>query len=176
LDLFATKGTNIYACVDGTVYNRRWHTGYGNTITIKVNDPKSFMEHKRTDYTLKSTREMENGTNWDESGDIFLFYAHLDSVNEFTFGQEVKCGDVLGTTGRSGVTAGTHAPHLHFEIFCKYVMAVGTDYRINPAYFVDFKFYDDQSEADRTSQENEKDRGQIKEADGSNKLSANDIF
>ena len=43
LDLFARTGDNIYACVDGTVYNRRWHGGYGNTITIKVKDPKAFL-------------------------------------------------------------------------------------------------------------------------------------
>lgn len=174
LDLFATTGTDIYACVDGTVHNRRWHTGYGNTITIKVNDPKAFMERKRN-YTHKTTREMEHGTSWSDSGDIYLFYAHLDSVKEFTFGEEVSCGDKLGTTGRSGVTAGTHAPHLHFEIFCSYRMGAGTDYRINPAYFVEYKHYDDQTEAERTSQETEKNRGQIKEVDGSNKLSATDL-
>lgn len=175
LDLFATTGTDIYACVDGTVHNRRWHSGYGNTITIKVNDPKAFMERKRTSYTHKTTREMEHGTSWSDSGDIYLFYAHLDSVKEFTFGEEVSCGDKLGTTGRSGVTAGTHAPHLHFEIFCSYRMGVGTDYRMNPAYFVAYKHYDDQSEAERTAQETEKNRGQIKEVDGSDKLSAIDL-
>ncbi len=151
LDLFAKTGTNIYACVDGTVYNRRWHTGYGNTITIKVEDPKSFMARKNKTYSHKTTREMEAGKLWDDSGDIYLFYAHLDTVNELNFGDEVKCGDILGTTGRSGVSAGTHAPHLHFEIFCSYKMAVGTKYRINPAYFVDYKFYDEQNDDDRNA-------------------------
>ena len=33
LDLFGTTGTNTYACIDGAVYNHRWHGGYGNTIT-----------------------------------------------------------------------------------------------------------------------------------------------
>jgi len=152
------------------------HTGYGNTVTIKVKDPKSFMERKRSDYTHKTTREMESGANWDDSGEIYLFYAHLDSVNEFIFGQEVNCGDPLGTTGRLGVTAGTHAPHLHFEIFCSYNMGVGTNYRINPAYFVNYKYYDDQSESERNSQITEKNRGQITEADGSERLSTNNLF
>lgn len=166
LDLFAETGTNIYACVDGTVYKRQWHTGYGNTLTIKVNSPEEFMTFKRSDYTVKTDREQMEGLNWSEKGDIYLFYAHLNSVNEFTIGQEVKCGDPLGTTGRSGVTAGTHAPHLHFEILCSYEMQVGTKYRINPALFVKYKYYDEQNESEKTKQENEKNRGQITELNG----------
>lgn len=134
------------------------------------------MKMKITDYTHKTAREMTNGTSWDESGDIYLFYAHLDSVNEFTFGQEVKCGDVLGKTDRSGVTAGTHAPHLHFEILCSYNMGVGTNYRINPAYFVSYKYYDEQSESDRNAQLNEKNEGQTVEVNGSGQLSTDDLF
>ncbi|WP_456311788.1 peptidoglycan DD-metalloendopeptidase family protein [Pseudomonas shirazensis] len=166
LDLFAETGTNIYACVDGTVYKRQWHTGYGNTLTIKVNSPEEFMTFKRSDYIVKTDREQMEGLNWSENGDIYLFYAHLNSVNEFTIGQEVKCGDPLGATGRSGVTAGTHAPHLHFEILCSYVMQVGTQYRINPALFVKYKYYDEQNESEKNKQENEKNRGQITELNG----------
>ncbi|ATA67538.1 hypothetical protein CGC48_02175 [Capnocytophaga cynodegmi] len=136
LDLFATTGTPIYACVDAIVYNRRWHGGYGNTLTLKVKDVQSFLCHKQN-YKLQYEKsgEMEKGVSWSEEGDIFLFYAHLDSVKEFNFGEEVKCGDVLGTTGRSGVEAGTCAPHLHFEIFCYYKMGDDAiNYRINPAF------------------------------------------
>lgn len=175
IDFFAERGEPVYACVDGTVYNRRWHSGYGNTITIKVKDPKAFMTRKRTDYTHKTSREMEMGVNWSDSGDIFLFYAHLHSVNEFTFGQEVKCGEQLGTTGRSGVNGGTCAPHLHFEIFSKYIMRVGTDYRINPAYFINYKYYDEQSESERNLQIREKNRGKINEVNGSSKLSEKNL-
>lgn len=175
LDFFAERGKPIYACVDGTVYNRRWHSGYGNTITIKVKDPKAFMERKRSDYTRKTNREMEKGGSWSDSGDIFLFYAHLHSVNEFTFGQEVKCGQQLGTTGRSGVAGGTCAPHLHFEIFCSYSMGVGTNYRINPAYFVNYKFYDEQSESEKNAQTNEKNKGKINEVNGAVKLNETNL-
>jgi predicted chitinase len=170
LDLFAKTGTNIYACVDGTVYKRQWHTGYGNTLTIKVNSPKEFMALKRSDYNIKTNREQLEGLDWSENGDIYLFYAHLDSVNAYTIGQDVKCGDKLGTTGRSGITAGTHAPHLHFEIFCSYVMQSGTRYRINPALFIEYKHYDEQIESDKTNQENEKNRGQIIEFNGVERL------
>lgn len=176
LDLFATTGTNIYACVDGTIYNRRWHGGYGNTVTIKVKDKAAFLA-RRLDYELqfKSRGEMKQGASWSEKGDIFLFYAHLHSVNEFNFGDEVASGQVLGTTGRSGVTGGTTAPHLHFEIFCSYTFVehgkgVGTKYRINPAFFVDYKGYDEQSEDERKKQKTEKERGKLKQINGKVKL------
>ncbi|WP_310556888.1 peptidoglycan DD-metalloendopeptidase family protein, partial [Flavobacterium sp.] len=177
LDLFTKTGTSIYACVDGTVYNRRWHSGYGNTITIKVKDKDAFLKLKK-DYELKdeANGEIKQGTGWSENGDIFLFYAHLDSVNEYTFGQEVVCGDVLGTTGRSGVTAGTCAPHLHFEILSDYTMGVGHNYRLNAGFFVSFKAFDDQTESEKSTQQVEAQRGQINEVDGKNKLTASNIF
>lgn len=171
LDLFAVTGTKIYACVDGTVYNRRWHGGYGNTLTIKVKDVQAFLKNRK-DYKLQfeTNGEILQGARWTDAKEIYLFYAHLDSVNQYHFGEEVKCGDVLGTTGRSGVVAGTRAPHLHFEIFCEYVMAVGTQYRINPAAFVQYKGYKDQSEAERKEQENVKNQGQIVQVNGKVKL------
>ncbi|WP_313375649.1 peptidoglycan DD-metalloendopeptidase family protein [Chishuiella sp.] len=171
LDLFAKTGTNIYACVDGTVFHRCSHKGYGNTITIKVKDPKAFMKRK-LNYILqyKEVGEIEQGKSWTENGDIFLFYAHLDFVNEYTYGQEVKCGDILGATGRSGVVGGTTAPHLHFEIFCKYEMGVGTQHRINPAFFVKYKGYKEQSQDEKKKQEKEKNRGKINEVNGKKSL------
>jgi|GEM_PF-3242995 len=171
LDLFAKTGDNIYACVDGTIYNRRWHGGYGNTVTIKVKDKDDFLSFKR-DYKLvhESEGEIKQGDSFSENGDIFLFYGHLDSVEEFKFGQEVKAGEVLGKTGRSGVTAGTTAPHLHFEIFSSYKMGVGTKYRINPAFYVNYKSFSEQSQAEKDLQKKEKERGKIKEVNGSKKL------
>lgn len=165
LDLFAKTGTNIYACVNATVYHRCWHGGYGNTITLKVSDPKAFMALKRKDYKHKTTREIKQGKSWKASGDIYLFYGHLDSIKEFNYGDKVQCGDVLGTPGRSGVTKkGTRAPHLHFEIFSSYIKPSGTKYCINPAYFVN----DEQSE--RKLQEDESSKGTINEENGKKKL------
>lgn len=176
LDLFAPTGTKIYACVDGTVYNRRWHGGYGNTLTIKVSDVPAFLKNRK-DYKLQFEKDGEilQGLHWTDTNEIFLFYAHLDSVNPYTFGEKVACGEVLGTTGRSGVIAGTRAPHLHFEIFCKYVMAVGTSYRINPALFVQYKGYNEQSEAEKSEQETVKNKGQIVEVNGKTKLNYTDM-
>lgn len=177
LDLFATKGTNIYACVDGTIYNRRWHGGYGNTITIKVKNPQEFLKFKRN-YSLQyaSKGEINKGSGWSEEGDIYLFYGHLDSVKDYTFGQEVTCGEVLGTTGRSGVVKGTCAPHLHFEVLSDYVMGSGSiRTRINPAFFVDYKGYNEQSAGEKKKQEDEKNNGKIVQHDGVKKLPYADI-
>lgn len=176
LDLFAVTGTNIYACVDGTVYNRRWHGGYGNTITIKIKDVEAFLKNKR-DYKLQYEKqgEMLQGIDWNVSKNIYLFYAHLDTINEYKFGDEIKCGDILGTTGRSGITAGTCAPHLHFEIFCDYTMGVGTRFRINPAVFVDYKGFKEQSESEKNVQEDVKNIGKITEVNGKTKLNYSDM-
>lgn len=177
LDLFAKTGDNIYACVDGTVYNRRWHGGYGNTITIKVKDKVAFLAQKKT-YALKYSGDGEilQGSSFTENGDIFLFYAHLHTVNSFTYGQDVNCGDVLGTTGRSGVTAGTCAPHLHFEIFSKYVMGTGSIvHRLNPGYYVDYKVFNDLTDSEKKVQQDEAKRGKLKQVDGANKLQYADM-
>lgn len=171
LDLFAPTGTKIYACMDGTIYNRRWHGGYGNTLTIKISDVPAFLKNRK-DYKLQFEKDGEifQGANWTEAKNIYLFYAHLDTVNQYTFGEKVSCGEVLGTTGRSGVVAGTCAPHLHFEIFCEYVMATGTRYRINPALVVSYKGFNEQSDVERNEQEIIKNKGQIAEVNGKTKL------
>ncbi len=176
LDLFAPTGTKIYACVDGTVYNRRWHGGYGNTLTIKVSDVAAFLKNRK-DYKLQFEKDGEilHGANWTDAKEIYLFYAHLETVNPYTFGEKVSCGEVLGTTGRSGVIAGTCAPHLHFEIFCRYVMAVGTSYRINPALFVPYKGHNEQNEVEKSEQEKIKNKGQIVEVNGRTKLNYADM-
>lgn len=49
-------------------------------------------------------------------------------------------------------------------------MATGTSYRINPGYFVNYKFFDQQSDIEKNAQIIEKDRGQIKGVNGVKKL------
>ena len=99
-----------------------------------------------------------------------MFYAHLDSVEEFSFWDDVEQGDILGTIGRSGVKAGTKAPHLHFEIFSDYTMEVKTKFRFNPAYFIDYEDVGCVSEEEKKLQVKEKNRGGIKEVNGKKKL------
>jgi hypothetical protein len=52
-------------------------------------------------------------------------------------------------------------------------MQTGTRYRINPALFINYKYYNEQTESDKTNQENEKIRGQIVEFDGAERLPKN---
>lgn len=50
---------------------------------------------------------------WDESGQsLYVLYAHLGSTTNLNVGDEVACGQALGTVGQSGNAL---APHLHFE-------------------------------------------------------------
>ena len=53
--------------------------------------------------------------------------------------------------------------------------ATAINYRINPAFFIKYKGFNEQSEKERKEQLNEKDRGQIKEVTGQNKLEFKDI-
>lgn len=44
---------------------------------------------------------------------LYVLYAHLGSLAELKVGDEVGCGQALGTVGQSGNAL---APHLHFEL------------------------------------------------------------
>ncbi|GAP13396.1 membrane proteins related to metalloendopeptidases [Longilinea arvoryzae] len=44
---------------------------------------------------------------------VYILYAHLSSMADLQVGEEVNCGQTLGTVGQSGNAL---APHLHFEV------------------------------------------------------------
>ncbi|TLN24849.1 M23 family metallopeptidase [bacterium] len=48
----------------------------------------------------------------EESQSLYILYAHLGSSADLNVGDEVTCGQALGTVGQSGNAL---APHLHFE-------------------------------------------------------------
>lgn len=138
VDLFAKPGTPVYACVDGTVVRSEVVPEYGKVVTIKAKNPDYVRSRKRP-YTLKypEHHEMEHGPGFNENGDFYFFYAHL--IESYVqLGQEVKAGDVIGKTGTSGFGT-TKDPHLHFEIL-NIRQATGLNNRVNPAFYVDFKF------------------------------------
>ncbi len=77
IDIFATKGTAVYACVPGTVVNYpRPYYLYGNTMWI------------------------QNGEGYR------FFYCHLDKVF-VTLGQSVEMNTAIGTVGKTGNAATT---------------------------------------------------------------------
>ncbi|MBF4484376.1 M23 family metallopeptidase [Flavobacterium sp. CSZ] len=92
LDLYASVGTPVFACVDGI----RVRVGpnpsstYGNTITIKG---------------------FYNGKEY------YFFYAHL-SETFIKIGEKVKAGKKIGLTGKTGNARDLLAKktHLHFEV------------------------------------------------------------
>lgn len=139
VDLFAKPGTDVYACVDGIVVRNEVASSlYGRVITIKAKNPDYVRSRKRP-YTLKypQNHEIEHGPGFNENGDFYFFYAHLIESHVQQW-QEVKAGDVIGKTGTSGFGT-TKDPHLHFEIL-NIQQIGGMNNRVNPAFYVDFKF------------------------------------
>ncbi len=123
LDLYAPIGTQIYACVDGEIYDDYISTSYGNTLGIKG------------EY---------NGTTY------YFFYAHL-SERDVVKGAIVKAGDLIGKTGKSGNASGQEAKmnHLHFEVRTSNSR---TGDRIDPLATIDELENDVDTTPDQTSQ------------------------
>jgi murein DD-endopeptidase MepM/ murein hydrolase activator NlpD len=48
-----------------------------------------------------------------EDKSLYLVYAHMENPPDYHIGQEITCGQALGTVGLSGLTSG---PHLHIEV------------------------------------------------------------
>ncbi|WP_136668421.1 PAAR-like protein [Flavobacterium sp. H122] len=153
IDLLAIPGSNVYACVDAEIEFVSIQDGYGKVICLKVKDTKAFLERKK-DYKLiyESEGELLQGDGFDFNGDIFLFYAHLQSTYIRAIDKEVKCGDIIGTNGTTGYGT-TKDPHLHFEIRNKSA-APGLTHRCHPGYFINFKNETEQSVEEKKYQEN----------------------
>jgi predicted chitinase len=164
LDLFAELGTDVYSCVEGEVFQSKVHSGYGNTLTIKITDKEAFYNHRR-EYKLlyPNAGEIIQGEYFDKTEDIYLFYAHLQKVL-VEKGKKVTAGMVIAKSGVSGVKTGTCAPHLHFEIFTTlYAVGKGLKYRCNPGYYVHFKSPTEQSKSDKELQKKTAENGKIEE-------------
>lgn len=132
---------------------KRWHKGYGHTLILRVKDKEAFMARCR-EYKLAYEKfgEKLQSSNFDTSKDIFLFYAHLDKIL-VEKGDLVKAGDKIATSGASGVTSGTPAPHLHFEIFTtRYAIGEGLNFRCNPGLYVYFRNIYQMSDAEKILQ------------------------
>ncbi|MFA5034822.1 MAG: M23 family metallopeptidase [Candidatus Margulisiibacteriota bacterium] len=87
-DFLTPTGTPIIACVNGVVYDRSFHRGYGLSFWIKF-----FVAGK----TYR------------------LILAHLSKItNQKKVGQKIGKTEVIGKSGDSGMATGH--PHLHLEV------------------------------------------------------------
>lgn len=139
LDLFATVGTNVYACVDSKVSYIDYKKGYGNVIMLEVSGQSLNILKSKKDINYElpyksndGTKEVASLNSFNEQSDVYyLFYAHLSEI--LIDKDEVKAGDIIAKTGVSGIEKGTCGPHLHFEIKDK------NGNRVNPGYYIKYK-------------------------------------
>lgn len=86
-DIFAPRGTPVFAAVPGLVVKKGWNGLGGNYVLVA-------------------------GT-----GGVRYYYAHLDEYSEgIEIGDEVSTTTVLGFVGTTGNAEGT-PPHLHFGVY-----------------------------------------------------------
>ena len=115
LDLFAIPNDNVYACVEGIIYEKKRHEGYGQTVTIKITDRETFLTKKR-EYQLlyPNDGEIEQGDYYNENDDIFLFYAHLDEIL-VKKNDNVKAGDIIAFPQNLEQLIAIHPAHPDIE-------------------------------------------------------------
>lgn len=139
IDFLAIPGKEVYACIDSYVEYIDEQGGYGNVICLKVKNKEDFLKFKRDNFKLQYSNEGEilfgNGFNF--NGEIYLFYAHLKNIKNFSIGEEVKSGKVIGYVGTTGYGT-SKDPHLHFEVRNK-KRSPGLDNRCHPGLFIHYK-------------------------------------
>ena len=122
VDLFAIEGTNAYACLNGEVIlvgDNPKREGLGRFVIIKVTDPKELeiFRARRINYIPQNLERVQGKGFNPSSPQIFFSYYHLKTISpKIKIGKDVHTGDIIGTTGTTGVPGGTMGPHLHFEI------------------------------------------------------------
>src|SRR5690606_7398953 len=92
VDIFAPKGTPIYAAAGGTILSVGWNTYGGYRLTVKTDSSTAF------------------------------YYAHMSAYNgTFQKGDTIRQGQLIGYVGNTGYgpegTDGMFVPHLHFGIY-----------------------------------------------------------
>lgn len=93
-------GTPLQAVMTGRVAGLGFdRLPYGNMIVIET-------AFERLPSQIISQYDMSVGSS------LYLLYAHMLEGPEFTFGQEIECGQVIGHVGGSGFSGN---PHLHLE-------------------------------------------------------------
>ncbi|MCG2838989.1 M23 family metallopeptidase [Photobacterium sp. WH77] len=161
LDIFAEVGTNVYACVDAEIQHTRHSNSNGNLIVLRVTDKKLVQRiwNERLDYKVHELSDRSEGAigkdvNIDNG--LRFAYMHLKSIENnpetgmpLKVGDKVTKGQIIAKSGVSGTKIdGTCAPHLHFEVSTRH-QYFDSHTKINPGYFVDFKYYEQQSDSEK---------------------------
>jgi murein DD-endopeptidase MepM/ murein hydrolase activator NlpD len=101
-------GTPVFSATNGriaAIFHDR--PPYGDTILIETPYEQIPI------HLIEASPELGRRAESISSGDsLYVLYAHLQNMLNFTLGQEITCGDPLAETGLTGYTSG---PHLHFE-------------------------------------------------------------
>ena len=165
VDLFAIEGTNAYACLNGEVIlvgDNPKREGLGRFVIIKVTDPKELeiFRARRINY-IPQNLERAQGKGFNPSSpQIFFSYYHLKTISpKIKIGKEVHTGDIIGTTGTTGVPGGTMGPHLHFEIKSFNSFKDGLNNRCNPAFYVHYTQEEKIPPAEKDIQRRRKEKG-----------------
>ena len=166
VDLFAIEGTNAYACLNGEVIlvgDNPKREGLGRFVIIKVTDPKELeiFRARRINY-IPQNLERAQGEGFNPSSpQIFFSYYHLKTISpKIKIGTSVQTGDIIGTTGTTGVPGGTKGPHLHFEIKSLNTSRDGLNNRCNPAFYVHYTQEGKIPPAEKEIQRRRKEKGQ----------------
>ena len=116
-DLQAKAGTPVYAIADGVIHDvaRQSSGDYGKHLTL------------------------EFAIEWKT---YYAFYAHLSSIHVYG-GKQVKEGDLLGYTGKTGNASNLPASeeHLHFEIRKIRNPGKGLGDRVDPGEILGYHVY-----------------------------------
>ena len=165
VDLFAIEGTNAYACLNGEVIlvgDDPKQEGLGRFVIIKVTDPKELeiFRARRISYNPQNL-EKDQGKGFNPSSpEIYFSYYHLKTISpNIKIGESVHTGDIIGTTGTTGVPGGTKGPHLHFEIKSLNTFRDGLNNRCNPAFYVHYTQEDKIPPAEKEIQRRRKENG-----------------
>lgn len=167
VDIFATVGTPLYACVDGTVVHivnnaPRHHVrdSYGNQVIIRLRCKDDLHQARNTKYDLPyaDDNEVEHGPGFGDGEERYVMYGHMDTVS-VAEGKPVWSGQQIGTSGKTGNAwnGNTRNRHLHFEIRDKHPLNFkrskegGLYQRTNPAFFIGW------ASTDEEAQKNNKD-------------------
>lgn len=151
IDLLALPGDVVYACVDSYIEFIQEQSGYGKVVCLRVKDKDAFLKRKK-DFKLvyEDEGEILEGAGFNLDGEIYLFYAHLQSFSISLSDNEVKCGKEIGLAGTSGYGS-TKDPHLHFEIR-NAKSASGLNNRCHPGLFISYKDESNMSDSEKNEQ------------------------